>query len=94
MEVKNRHARQGMIPPLELSHGFRPIYERHAEERHQVRLSRNAPGGLLEGNREEVLLALRPWRRHMPTGGIMAVVWWLDKSAAMQDALIGDAHGA
>ena len=92
MKTKSRRARLGMIPPLELSHGFRIFYEARIGKRHQVRLSRNMPGGILEGNLEEILLALRPWRRHMPEGGIMAVIWWLDKSAAMYDSLIGDDH--
>lgn len=94
MKVETRRTRLGMIPPLLLTHGFRLFCEEHARERHQVRLSRNLPGGILEGNREEILLALRPWRRHMPEGGIMAVVWWIDESAAMYDALIGDDHDA
>lgn len=94
MKVKNRRTRLGMIPPLELSHGVRLFYEGRTGESQQVRLSRNLPGGILEGNREEILLALRPWRRHMTNGGIMAVVWWLDESAAMYDALIGDDHDA
>ena len=36
----------------------------------------------------------RAGRRHMPDGGIMPVVWWLDESTAMYDAMIGDAHEA
>jgi hypothetical protein len=92
MKVESRRRRFGMIPPLELSHGFRLFYEGHAGERHQVRLSRNLPGGILEGNLEELLTELHPWRRDMPEGGIMAMVWWLDRSAAMYDALIGDDH--
>lgn len=83
-----------MIPPLALSHGFRLFYEGRAGERHQVRLSRHLLGGILEGNLEELLAELGPWRRHMPEGGIMAVVWWLDESAAMYDALISADHGA
>jgi hypothetical protein len=94
MKVEGRRTRLGMISPLALSHGFRLFYEGHAGERHRVRLSRHLPGGLLEGDLEEILTELRPWRRTMPDGGIMAVVWWLDESAAMYDALIGDNHGA
>jgi hypothetical protein len=78
-----------MIPPLVLSHGFRLFYEGRAGERHQVRLSRHLPGGILEGDLEELLTQLRPWRRHMSDGGIMTIVFWLDESAGMYDALIG-----
>lgn len=94
MKVESRRGRLDMIPPLELSHGFRLFYERRSGKRHQVRLSRHLPGGILEGDLEELLNQLRPWRRQMTDGGIMIVVWWLDKSAAMYDALIGDDHGA
>ena len=94
MKVESRRRRLGMIPPLELSHGFRLFYEGRSGDRHQVRLSRHVPGGILEGDLEELLTQLRPWRRHTTDGGIMTVVWWLDESAAMYDALIGDAHEA
>jgi hypothetical protein len=90
MKVESRRRRLGMIPPLALSHGFRLLYEGHGAERHQVRLSRRLPGGIFEGDLEEILIELAPWRRHMPEGGITAVVWWLAESAAMYDALIGD----
>lgn len=94
MKVECRRRRLGMIPPLELSHGFRLFYEERSGNRHQVRLSRHLPGGILEGDLEELLTQLRPWRRHMPDGGIMAVVWWLDESATMYHALIGHDDGA
>lgn len=89
MTMTSRRTRLGMIPPLELSHGFRLFYEGHSGKRHQVRLSRHLPGEILEGDLEDLLTQLRPWRRHMTDGGIMTVVWWLDKSAAMYEALIG-----
>lgn len=89
MTLTSRRTRLGMIPPLELSHGFRLFYEGHSGKRHQVRLSRRLPGGILEGDLEELLTQLRPWRRHMNDGGIMAGVFWLDESEAMYDALIG-----
>jgi hypothetical protein len=89
MKVKNRRMRLGMIPPLQLSHGFRLFYEGRSGKRHQVRLSRRLPGGILEGDLEELLTELTPWRRQMTDGGIMTIVFWLDESAAMYDALIG-----
>jgi hypothetical protein len=94
MAMMSRRRRLDLIPPLDMSDGFRLFYEAHAGGRHRVRVARSLPGGELEGDLEELLTQLRPWRRRMTDGGIMAVVFWIDEAAATYDALIGDDHDA
>ena len=67
MKVESRRRRLGMIPPLELSHGFRTLL--------RGTLGRASSGAALaaparrrssRATSRSCSTQLRPWRRHMP----------------------------
>lgn len=93
MKQAGRDERLDMIPALDLTNGFRLIYEGGSGDRHRVRLSRSLPGVVSENTLTGILDEFRLHRQSLPGGGVLAMAFWLTDSRSTYDLLIGASDG-